>query len=197
MRPTIIETAAPAPYEAFLRYARLPAGDEGIDHTAAAMLAVIHDAIEHVEPGTLLQAIADAIAEQRQNAIRMLWLWMRTSTTFRADPPGAELIRSLDQILEPIARGDRAAIDCDESSVLACAVMGCAGIPCGFAVLAREGEHAFSHVLPTWIEGTGEHVPIDAQEGFSPGIWPPHARRRLYVAVSDEAAALIRRRMGR
>jgi len=175
----------------------LPAGDLGTECTIAAMRAMIH----HAERLPGIRSAARAIAASQawdQGGIAALtsWAqfghkvyhWLAAVVDFKRDAAGLEHLRHPALFLASIKERGRAQGDCDDTAMLACALMRAAGIlPVLITVARRPAPADFEHVFygvdpngPAYLGGaiTPERVmPFDPQERTPPGTWAPGLAR--------------------
>jgi transglutaminase-like putative cysteine protease len=163
---------------------------EGLDANAKAVTRrTIEKMCEHIRA-----AVADPLVKQvavdckniaeRQGCdpLMTIWYWVKSHVTFT---PDEELTRRLlneadhwELLISPpvLLRMPRMEGDCDDFTMLICALAQCLGIPCRIVTIAcdrkRPGE--YSHVFPI-AAGANRWIPLDASHGSYPGWKVPRA----------------------
>jgi hypothetical protein len=186
--------------------ASLPPGDAGTEATLAVMAAVAIDAASTPEvrrvAATIRRRSAALRAERRERGtpndprpveLLVLWSWCQIHIVFRPDPLRLELVRHPADLIRKIERVGQAEADCDD---LACVVVSVLialrlpGVIPRFVVIGRRKDAPFEHVLPA-ADVHGELVPIDVQEGYAVGEWPPHARAAVYAVERPGGGTIV------
>lgn len=195
-----------------VKLSRLPPGAAGTDATVAAMWGLIQrDATNHN-----VQDLA-----RRWLSLGALYQGMRQYITFERDPRGVELLYPPASSAKDVniaigvtrdlcysGQCARVTMDCDDATMLACAVIAAWQQPhIRPAIMVVGIEFAnFAHVLPVALarrtagvrgqaiggDGMGMPVwdivlPFDPQENRPPGHTPPEPYRRLYTATGEHA----------
>jgi len=165
--------------------------------TIEAMRAIAHDAARN-SPGVqrIARAIAaDVASETRSAATRssrnrsrsllplllVVYAFMRERISFKRDTIGVEHLVHPDQLLLEMAQG-RTSADCDCASMLGAALLLAMGIPAVFILVSARPDGVLQHVFFGASTRAGV-IPLDPQEHFSPGEWPPFLTRRVIVEV--------------
>ncbi len=159
-------------------------GDAGTAQTIAAMRRLVEegkkDPVVHETAAAILRRVRsfDWHAEARA-----IFDWVRQNIRFTRDVQGKETLHSAREILR-LGIGD-----CDDYTVLICALLGTVGHRCRIVTIAGHGEDPsqFSHVYPE-VFLNGQWIPLDAARrnpGFAQA--PENFyRKRVWNTTSDE-----------
>lgn len=183
--------------------ARIPASpdaDVATAETVATMITLIRQSLPTPE---LRQAASDAYAglraggDRRSRAQAAFW-WVKSRVQFE---PDSEVIRrALGRFdgQEGLIRPDRLismprpAGDCDDFSMLVCALLLAGGVPCELVTVAADPHRPreYSHVYAQAILEDGGRLPLDASHGSQPGwatrsyyrrqVWPIFPKSTLH-----------------
>jgi len=166
---------------------RLGGGDDGINATVAAMLAVVQDAVRSPDVAALAKALPSDGA---------IFNVLRGAQRFVRDPAEAELIRTPDVLAHEFAALGSMTGDCDDLACLGAALLAIQGtLPVLITVGRRPAglggrlEHVFfGHLIDMRGETTRANVfPLDPQETHAPGEWPRVPRVRIFRATGAHA----------
>lgn len=176
--PRVHCTGDPWPYDR-LEVGTLAGGDAGTRETLAAMARMARDGARSREITDLAAALMDAGPRSPHLYAVRVFHYLRQRVSFKADPPGIELVRHPVQLVSEIGRFGRALGDCDDRSTLGASLLVAANIPAAFLVIGQDPHAAMEHVYFA-ARLAGRWVPFDPQETDAPGKQPAHARRWLY-----------------
>lgn len=154
---------------------KLPRGDEGVDRTIAAMIALAHEGA--TDP--LVRSYAAAIQAHGPGRVYELYDWLRRRFAFRRDIRGVEHVREPRVLL---MQAPRMQGDCDDLATLAAALLLAMGERPVFIVMARRAGGNFEHVFYGIIRDR-KVIPFDPQERIPPGHWHERIGRLKVYAV--------------
>lgn len=169
-------------------------GDAGVEQTINTIRHIVDDAVK--DPAVNAAAIEfvrgvtdsfsrDQKAQAIYSAVAMRWLYVE-------DPVGPfgpkETVRPVRLLLQTFAG------DCDDASILICALCGTIGIPCRLVTIAADpsSPREFSHIYPEAEIAPGQFVAMDvARPGSSYASAPPrYFRKRIWDLESKNYADL-------
>lgn len=177
------------PGESPLVVAQLPEGDKAISATIAAMRRVVMDATH----SGLVRGVARNIEAAPGDDTRFPWkveAFLRAAVKYQDDPPGQEMLRMPEALIDAIDTNGQAAGDCDDVAMLGASLLAVAGYRPVFIVVGRTPrtrggrlEHVYFGYMKNVAAGPGPQnvVPFDPQERKPPGIWQDaYARLRIH-----------------
>lgn len=132
----------------------------------AKMVALVHDA---VEKGEAVRRVASWILGQTagdpSRVRRAVYDYVRRAVDFRPDPPGLEILRGPDVLIEEFETFGRAEGDCDESAVLVASLLKALGQDAALILVTTAPTKPLHHVYAAaWV---GERwFTVDPQEGI-------------------------------
>lgn len=126
----------------------LPAGMAGTRITVQKMVAMIRTAITSATVRTVALAIAQRSPERDAAAqAAAIFAWVQDHYRFRRDPVGVESLSRPEYMLRQIFATGYAYGDCDDVTMLICALAGALGIPSRVRIIKFKGYSSFSHVV--------------------------------------------------
>lgn len=155
----------------------IPTGFRGTEETVKRM----HSLIEKGKTDLTIQKIADVVISKSgaaprdyKNKAQAIYTFIKSYIRFERDPFGVEMLQ------EPIVTLKRRAGDCDDHTILVCAMMGAVGFPYAIKTIKADTRRPdeFSHVYAVIsIPGmgwTGADTSVDpAYLGWEPpGKYP-------------------------
>jgi hypothetical protein len=166
----------------------LLSGDAGVAQTIGVMRQIVDDAVKDpAVNGAAIQFVRgvtdsfsrDQKAQAIYNAVATRWLYVE-------DPVGPfgpkETVRPVRLLLQTFAG------DCDDATILICALMGTIGISCRIVTIAADpsSPREFSHVYPEAEIAPGQFVAMDvARPGSAYGVPPArYFRKRVWSLES-------------
>jgi Transglutaminase-like superfamily len=166
----------------------LLSGDAGVAQTIGVMRQIVDDAVKDpAVNGSAIQfvrGVSDSFsrgekAQAIYAAVANRWLYVE-------DPVGPfgpkETLRPVRLLLQTFAG------DCDDATILICALCGTIGIPCRIVTIAADpsSPREFSHVYPEAEIAPGQFVAMDvARPGSAYGVAPPrYFRKRVWSLES-------------
>jgi Transglutaminase-like superfamily len=172
----------------------LLSGDAGVAQTIGVMRQIIDDAVKdpYVNAAAIdfVRGVTDSFSRDQKaqaiyNAVAMRWLYVE-------DPVGPfgpkETLRPVRLLLQTFAG------DCDDASILICALMGTIGIPCRLVTIAADptSPREFSHIYPEAEIAPGRYAAMDvARPGSSYASAPArYYRKRVWDLTSKGYADL-------
>lgn len=117
-------------------------------------------------------------AETRDELIYAVWDWVRRNMVYVNDPAYNEMIHSAEVLMRRhFELGDLSG-DCDDFSILICALLLQLGIPCKIRMIKLrqgDGSYQFAHIYPMAMAADGRWYALDATEKDRPIGWEaPH-----------------------
>ena len=184
MRYAQIPNLGPVPYTV---QPASPDTDTSTGQTVALMNEYIqagqfHPLVVRVTREALAAVPMDAPAWRRAMAV---WDWMHRRVRFVADEEQLASYYGLPESMELLQRPELLAVhrrgDCDDFTMLACAMLQCAGVPYRIVTIAADQNEPdrFSHVYAVAILESGQAVPMDTSHGRYFGWEAPRAFRRV------------------
>jgi hypothetical protein len=172
----------------------LLSGDAGVAQTIGVMRQIVDDAVKDpAVNGAAIQFVRgvtdsfsrDQKAQAIYAAVANRWLYVE-------DPVGPfgpkETVRPVRLLLQTFAG------DCDDATILICALCGTIGIPCRIVTIAADpsSPREFSHVYPEAEIAPGRFVAMDvARPGSAYGVPPPrYYRKRVWDLESKSYSDL-------
>ncbi len=131
----------------------------------------------------------DATGKSRQDRCEAIYRWIASHIKFRSDDPVLAhvlgLENELDLLFTParLLTMSRPAEDCDGFTMLACAMLLCAGVPCEIVTIKADPQEPgrFTHVYCQAILESGQGLVMDCSQGAKEG-WPIGAEAPEYFA---------------
>ncbi|MEL6740771.1 MAG: hypothetical protein AAFP26_08965, partial [Planctomycetota bacterium] len=136
---------------------KLASGERGTEQTVELMRELVIDAAEGGSVKLLRNSVLRAYAADFAEGVFDL---IRLNVAFERDPRGVEYLRHPDQLIAEMAKGTARA-DCDDITMLACALLTAAGIQATIIVVARQHAGPWEHVLAGYRQVDGQVVPLD------------------------------------
>jgi len=160
----------------------LPPGDEGTEHTIAAMVALIREAAKSEQ----VRSLAAHLAQTRVALEAQVFFWLKATIKFHKDPPHLEFLRHPARMIDAVAAGARIGKkpigDCDDVADLAAAVIVASGAAPVLVVVGPDETGPFKHVY-AGLRTAQSYIPLDPQELSAPGLEVEAARRRVFDVV--------------
>lgn len=143
----------------------LSTGARGTKTTLAAMERLVHSGIRDPEVVLFAQEQVRNQAEYgKWGEIDALLTAVRRSMRYTPDPVGVETVKSPTFIMREIKAKGRAAMDCDDASVLAATLIRAVGVPTRFKVI-KDSPTEYTHVyLEALVDGSWVKVDPIARE---------------------------------
>lgn len=162
---------------------QIPPGDEGARWTAAAMLALVHDADEIGDEWT--QHVHTMAAHRGGPLPPSEWIragaamfaWFRKNFRFKKDPAGVEYIRTVEQMLSDFEERGHIDGDCDELATFAAAAFRRLEMPAYIVLMGQDAGKPYQHVYAASRSRGGLWLPFDPQETKHPYTERPFAKR--------------------
>jgi transglutaminase-like putative cysteine protease len=158
----------------------LPDGDRGIKVTIDLMHKAASDGARDPQIRQLALQITQSVANKDYaGEIAAVYGWVKQNIRFRGE--WDETIQAPEVTLK------FGAGDCDDHSVLVCALLGALGYRCRFKTVAVRGEQEFTHVYAEALNpGAGQWIALDTTvDQAYPGWEPPDkSREKEWNALS-------------
>jgi len=153
---------------------RLSHGDRGIDETVGYMFALIEHAANR-------EMIRIAAQDFTLNSPREVYQFVKQSVIFKSDPPGVEMLQVPGRMIRLIQQNGYAHGDCDDSSMLVCALLDhlrWRPVLIVVAVPSKTVNNRFGHIFAGAKKDDdgpldrANVIPMDSQEDTGYGVWP-------------------------
>ncbi len=137
---------------------------------------------------------ARCLGADRQAAASNVWRWLKNNVQFVSDEDQLQATMGrgdeLELLIAPsvLVRADVKAGDCDDFTMLACAMLSCLGVPCVIKTFKCDSREPWrwSHVCAGAVLEDGSIFPLDASHGDYAG-WEVPARDQFETALWDMA----------
>lgn len=134
----------------------------GTRQTVAKMVAMIRAAIKNSAVRTVALSIVQDVPERDTMAqVDAIFAWVQENFSYVKDPVGVESLSRPEYMLRQIAEVGIARGDCDDVTMLLCALVGVLGIPSRVRVIQFAGYPGFSHVVAAVELAPGVYVEYD------------------------------------
>lgn len=150
----------------------LPDGTPGAQQTMVYMRQLVREAI--IDPQQRIRELALKIIPSSSwvDQVRAIQAWVQNNIRYVRDPVDQELVQTPQKTMEYRAG------DCDDQSVLTCALLTAIGHPCQFVAFGFRGAE-LSHVVSQTLIGT-KWVTVETIE-HRPLGWEPPGITSRYV----------------
>ena len=161
-----------------ISYHSLGEGEKAIDNTMEIMKHIVNTASRDFIVINNAKNIISALPTDRATEAQAIYLYVQSKCRFTRDPHRTEMLQSPQYLLYEIQNKGIALGDCDDLTMLGCALMKAVGLPVGFRAISANGDK-LHHVYGLVNIGASRWTPFDATEkNFSFGYEPPYARRK-------------------
>lgn len=152
-----------------------PAGAAGIRRTLNAMAQLTYQAAADLQLRDFARrSVAHIAGHDFYGEIEQLFSFVRDEITYRRDPVGVELVRAPRHVL-----ADRSG-DCDDKTVLLCALLACLGHRTRFVVAGYAAPQRYSHVYCQVLTRQGWLSLDPTNERATVGWEKPFACRAIF-----------------
>lgn len=165
----------------------LPQGDRGIEITIGWMRRASSDGARNPQVRQLaLQIVRGVANKDSAGELAAIYEWVKQNIRFRGE--WDETIQAPEVTLK------FGAGDCDDHSVLLCALLGSIGYRCRFKTVAVRGERDFTHVYAEALDPASGWTALDTTvDQAYPGWEPPDlSREKEWKALGNLGTARLR-----
>lgn len=155
-------------------------GDQAIFGTVGKMERIVKESARNPYVRKWAERIIEGIApNDKVGEAKAIYEYVRDATRYTRDPRGIEYLQTPQHALTLLEYGEEPNLDCDDSSMLATALLSSVGFDTGVRIASYHKDRKFEHVYGV-VGLNGKWVSVDAVRRDRPMGWEARGATRLW-----------------